>query len=287
LALAVAIGETLGRPAVVLALPDVKFSKADHPWDEKERLVRFLEGRYGMLISRKGGMRPAVLPGGLVDERESSSYLNRHRPCTDSRGFEQAKLTLRTKEGEALSLEQIASLGLDKALTWDRYLSRARFRVDVRSIGREDFLEAVAHAAGAVLESGERYHIRIDPSAYRAGAVRYWNDSARRAEQARDALAVAEAQYMAALLTSSSDDLLRSAYGQPEKRWGRTWLPGSNVHRLAWQRARLLPPTLGTSSLELFHRVADPSAPIWGYVEDAGVPRIGYLNRAQTEVITL
>ncbi len=295
--LAKELAKQTGQPCVVLAAPGRTWKAQKFDWIERKDLVRLAGTVLQCRVGPQGGLSTTAWPRSFGDVTFYSVGSQSFSTPKIKDDFEDGKLTLETGAGaargseepvsfgEALTMDDIAGLHLSKPLKWQRYLNRARFKISVKGVNELSFLKAVADSAGAKLKvEANSYEIVVDPQTWRKGSVAMWQIVQASAQKRGDRLEGADAAYMLALLSATEDWIFESAFREPEKSWARTWYPGSRIHALAWQRARVMLANPQCSPRPIFQRVADSEGGVDGYIEDNGCARAGYMNKSKTEV---
>jgi hypothetical protein len=229
--------------------------KANFKSSSQADSLRLLRTKLGLLKTPvAGAFAPVAWPEGLYRRFYFGSYQRRFKPLLLTDTFEDGKLTLRTQESQALSLDDLPQLAMTKVVEFHRCFQGARLRVDLRGISEDRFIESIAAALGGVVVTRkDTTFIDVNPKEYAARALAYWMESAKLAEKQRDHVEAADADYMIKLLPALPVKLIKKGLDDPKKDYGLPFGVGTPVFEAAWKRVRVYA-AKNTESANQVHR---------------------------------
>jgi hypothetical protein len=286
-ALCVKVAEASKAPVAILAEPNRVWKRTHFEYRSKADLASRLQKSLGLRRGESGGVLCSAWPLGTGYTWYWEGYRTRFEPPKGLERRVDGLLSISTAGKEALSLSDLSRLGLSKTVTWERFFDRVRLRMFANAAKESDILECIAEAIGArIEEQGTTIKFVIDPKEYKRRSVAMWNSVLKNPENSFEA---ANARYAIALLPLCSERLISRAFADPERPggWGQEWPVGSLIHQLAWQRPAPYFLKAKGDFVELFRKIANTEAPVYGYIEDTGVPRAGYLSADRKQVVIL
>ena len=287
-ALADAASTDLKRPITMLAVGPEKVRPFEFHYEDEKDVRRLFRVKTGFNVTPGGGLFPPGWPVGVGRIWDKASYQRQFSSLSSPAVFKEGRITVNTKEGEAATLDDVANMGLDRPLVWPEFYGRVRLRLSVTRATVPQLLAAVADATGTrLIVEKATYRLVTDPKQYRPRALAMWGVIGAEGRRLNDPEKIADAEYMAIFLPSTSDGLIVHGIDDPKGNYAETWNPGTSVHTAAWRRAAAMFRTNTPEVQELFQKVARASDPIYGYIRDTGMVRIGYRNVESHEFIEL